>query len=193
MENISLYNLSRVFWTDHIVYTRLYIISAVSSLDNDEKEANLQRLLSNQDDIGSLFEAYGKEVQDAVAKLLKVHIEIAGRIVVAAKSKKDTDLLIEEWRSNANDIAVALSKLKGECECCDQCSHDSCPECECCDQCHGGLEAQFKTMLNMHLDILLDESISYIEGNYKLSIEHFDTAIVQGLEMSDTIYYALLE
>lgn len=194
MENISLYNLSRLFWTDHIIYTRLYVVSAVSSLSKDEKDANLQRLLSNQDDIGSLFEAYGKQVQDAVANLLRIHIEIAGEIVAEAKSNgENVASLVEEWRNNANDIAVALSSLKGKCECCDQCEHNSCPECKCCEKCHGGLEAKLKEMLNMHLDILLDESVAYIKGDYKLSISHFDAALEQALEMGDVIYHTFLE
>jgi len=74
----------RVLWTDHVVYTRSFIVSASAALP-DTSEV-LQRLLRNQDEIGEAIKPYyGDAAGTQLASLLRNHIQLAGKALVAAK------------------------------------------------------------------------------------------------------------
>jgi len=97
-------------WIDHTIWTRSYIVSAISNLP-DQKYV-LQRLLQNQQDIGNIIKPfYGEGAGDKLAELLREHIMIAGQIVEAAKTNNEAEVkrLNEVWHKNADDIAKFLS------------------------------------------------------------------------------------
>lgn len=99
-------------WIDHTIWTRSYIISAISNIP-DQKDV-LNRLLKNQQDIGNVFKPYyGEAAGNKLADLLKEHIQIAGKIVAAAKAGNQAELkkLQTDWHKNADDIATFLSAL----------------------------------------------------------------------------------
>jgi len=74
----------RELWSDHIVYTRNFIVSASAALP-DTAEA-LQRLLRNQDEIGEAVKPYyGDAAGTQLASLLRNHIQLAGKTLMAAK------------------------------------------------------------------------------------------------------------
>ena len=74
----------RELWSDHIVYTRSFIVSASAALP-DTAEA-LQRLLRNQDEIGEAVKPYyGDAAGTQLASLLRNHIQLAGKTLMAAK------------------------------------------------------------------------------------------------------------
>ncbi|HEY5524645.1 MAG TPA: glycosyltransferase, partial [Clostridium sp.] len=63
----------RQLWSDHVSWTRSFIVSDLASLE--DKDPVLQRLLKNQDDIGnSIKPYYGEEAGNALSKLLREHI-----------------------------------------------------------------------------------------------------------------------
>lgn len=100
----------RKLWTDHAIWTRSYIVSALAGLKDQEKV--LARLLKNQEDIGNAIKPYyGEEAGNKLAALLKDHILIAGKIVDAAKKGDQAKLkkYNAEWYKNADDIAQFLS------------------------------------------------------------------------------------
>lgn len=97
-------------WIDHVLWTRNFIISDLTSLE--DKEMVLDRLLQNQDDIGdSIKSYYGEEAGNQLSKLLREHIVLAGQVVDAAKSGNKTDLekYNKLWYQNADQIADFLS------------------------------------------------------------------------------------
>lgn len=97
-------------WIDHTIWTRSYIVSVMSNRP-DAKDV-LDRLLQNQQDIGNLIKPYyGEEAGNKLAELLREHIQIAGKIVAAAKTGNQADLkkLDADWHRNADDIAKFLS------------------------------------------------------------------------------------
>jgi hypothetical protein len=102
----------RRLWEDHIVWTRQYIVSAATTetplLDAD---ATLARLLANQDDIGNAIAGYyGDEAGDALAALLKDHINIAGQLVADVKTgSPDAGATQAAWFANADAIATFLA------------------------------------------------------------------------------------
>lgn len=74
----------RELWSDHISYTRNFIVSAVASLP-DTAEV-LQRLLRNQDELGDAIKPYYGDVAGTqLASLLRSHIQLAGKTLMAAK------------------------------------------------------------------------------------------------------------
>ena len=92
------------------LWTRSFIVSDLASLE--DKDPVLKRLLKNQDDIGnSIKPYYGEEAGNALSKLLREHIEIAGQVVDAAKNdnKDDLEKYNKLWHENADAIAKLLS------------------------------------------------------------------------------------
>jgi hypothetical protein len=74
----------RELWSDHIVYTRGFIVSATAG--NADTAEVLQRLLRNQDELGEAIKPYyGEEAGTQLASLLRNHIQLAGKTLLAAK------------------------------------------------------------------------------------------------------------
>ncbi len=97
-------------WINHTLWTRSYIVSALSNL-NDQKDV-LDRLLQNQQDIGNVIKPYyGEAAGNQLADLLREHITIAGSIVAAAKANNSAEVkkLEAQWHKNADAIAAFLS------------------------------------------------------------------------------------
>src|SRR5689334_24532714 len=89
----------RRLWSDHVAYTRLFIVSAAAG--SADKDATTQRLLQNQTDIGNAVSAfYGQEAGNKLTALLKDHIVIAASIVTAAKAGDNAKVASENerWR-----------------------------------------------------------------------------------------------
>src|SRR5262245_48397917 len=60
----------RKLWTDHVVWTRNYIIAAVD--DKPDAKAAADRLMKNQDDIGAaVAKFYGVDAGNKLTALLK--------------------------------------------------------------------------------------------------------------------------
>jgi hypothetical protein len=100
----------RKLWEDHITWTRNYIISSLSDLEDAGKCA--ERLLKNQDAIGDAIKPiYGGEAGKKLTLLLRDHILIATEIIKAAKMANNEALSTanKKWYANADDIAAFLS------------------------------------------------------------------------------------
>src|SRR6476660_443159 len=75
----------RKLWTDHVVWTRDYIVAAVG--DQPDAQAAAGRLMKNQEDIGHAVAAYyGADAGQKLTTLLKDHISIAVDLIKAAKA-----------------------------------------------------------------------------------------------------------
>jgi hypothetical protein len=155
-------NKMRKLMEDHIIYTRLYIISVAH--DIGDNIVTLNRLLKNQEDIGNAFgQFYGEDVNVLVTKLFKEHIEIAGQIIDAVKNKKPSDLLIKKWYKNAKEIAKALSTL-------------------------NPLNWEQKTVqdaMNKHLSDTLKEASHRLNKQYEEDIKDYDNIHEHILIMAD--------
>ena len=75
----------RKLWSDHVIWTREYIVAAVAGTPDAGDAAT--RLLKNQEDIGAAVAGfYGQPAGDRLTELLKEHIMIAVDLVAAAKT-----------------------------------------------------------------------------------------------------------
>jgi hypothetical protein len=109
---LNLQMLQRRLWIEHVLWTRSFLTSNLANLE--DKEAVLERLLKNQDDIGnSIKPYYGEELGNKLSSLLRDHIAIAGQVVEAAKTGNQQALSESNklWHSNADQIVDFLSSI----------------------------------------------------------------------------------
>jgi hypothetical protein len=101
----------RKLWTDHVVWTRGYIVAAVAGAPDAQAAAS--RLMKNQEDIGAaVATVYGADAGAKLTTLLKEHISIAVDLIQFGKAgdtnaQKDADA---RWHRNGEAIADFLSK-----------------------------------------------------------------------------------
>lgn len=162
----SFHDGMRRLWSDHVAYTRLFIVSAAAG--SADKDATTQRLLQNQTDIGNaVAEFYGRDAGNKLTALLKDHILIAANIVGAAKAGDNAKVTSENkrWHDNATDLAKFL--------------HGANPK-------HWP-EATLQTALFAHLDQTLNEASHELKGNYATSLKDYDEAMSHMLMVADTL------
>ena len=102
----------RQLWEDHIVWTRLAIISLTTGAP--DTEATVGRLLRNQADIGNAVKPfYGKAAGNKLTAELRRHILIAADLIAAAKEGDQAAIAREQerWQRNANVIAAVLNSV----------------------------------------------------------------------------------
>ncbi len=152
-------------WTEHVVWTRMYILS---SLENaPDTNATAARLLQNQEDIGDAIKPYyGEAAGDNLTVLLTEHILIAVDIIEDVKAGNTTQQEADEarWSENADDIAAFLA--------------DANPYLN---------ESSVQEALYMHLAMTNDEVVARVSGNYTADIETYDEIYDQILVLSDTL------
>src|SRR5262245_12156605 len=107
----TLHQNMRALWSDHVIWTRAYVVAAVA--DQPDQQAAAARLMKNQEDIGAAVAAYyGQPAGATLTELLTAHISIAVDLIKAAKggdkgAQQKADQL---WHRNAEDIADFLTK-----------------------------------------------------------------------------------
>ena len=107
---VSLRLAMRRLWSDHVIWTRQYVVAAIDG--KPEADAAASRLLRNQTDIGQAVASfYGEAAGTQLTDLLKQHITIAVEIIDAAKKKDSARFRSanDAWDRNADEIAGLLS------------------------------------------------------------------------------------
>ncbi|MDQ8738188.1 glycosyltransferase [Paenibacillus sp. LHD-38] len=135
---------SRKLWMEHALWTRNYIVSALSGLE--DKDVMLKRLLKNQQDIGDSFKPfYGEAVGNELTVLLQEHIAIAGKLVgaLASGNQANAAKFNKEWHRNADDIAAFLSKKNP-----------------------NWSEKALKDLLYVHLQLLSEDVMARLQKNW---------------------------
>ncbi|MFC6333331.1 glycosyltransferase [Paenibacillus septentrionalis] len=152
-------------WIDHTIWTRSYIVSALSN--RPDQKYVLERLLRNQQDIGNVIKPYyGEAAGNKLAELLTEHIVIAGKIVDAAKAGNQTDVnkLEADWHRNADDIAKFLSEANPN--------------------------WQFKEMQDMlytHLQFITKIVLACLSGDWKGDIEATDQNEIHMIHLANIL------
>lgn len=142
----------RKLWIDHFLWTRSFIVSDLSELE--DKGQVLERLLKNQDDIGnSIKPYYGEEAGNKLSTLLREHIEPAGKVTDAAKSgdKDNLDKYNKLWYKNADEISDFLSAANP-----------------------NYLKEELKDMLHKHLQFVTDQVVARLNKDWNADINSFD-------------------
>ncbi len=155
----------RKLWTDHVVWTRDYIIAATES--QPDAPAALNRLMKNQEDIGNaVAKYYGDAAGRQLTTLLKDHIAIAGDIVKAAMAGDKAGQKAADDRShqNATQIADFLSK-----------ANPNWPR------------ATLVELMNTHLATTTTELVARLNKDWAGDVKAFDAVYDHILHMSDAL------
>ena len=169
--NISLRLTMRRLWSDHVIYTRCYIISALAELP--DAQATATRLLKNQEDIGNaIIPYYGKPAGDKLTQLLKEHITIAVYLIAAAKTGDQKKFAEEDakWTTNANQIAAFLSK-----------ANPNWPEKDVTD------------LLSLHLKLTKEEVVARLNKNWDEDIKKFDEIFTEIMVLADALSEGIIK
>ena len=161
----------RKLWTDHVVWTRDYIIAATEK--QPDAPAALNRLMKNQDDIGSaVAKYYGDAAGRQLTTLLKDHIAIAGDIVKAAMAgdKTGQKAADDRWHQNATQIADFLSK-----------ANPNWPR------------ATLLDMMNTHLSTTATELTARLNKDWEGDVKAYDAVYDHILHMSDALSYGIVK
>jgi hypothetical protein len=155
----------RKLWTDHVVWTRDYIVAAVG--DQPDAPAAAARLMRNQEDIGNaVAKYYGAPAGQQLTALLKDHISIAVDLIKAAKAgdKAGQQAADAKWHQNATQIADFLGK-----------ANPNWPR------------ATLVDMMNKHLATTTDEVVARLTKNWDADVKAFDAVYDHILHMSDAL------
>ena len=161
----NLHRDMRKLWSDHVIWTREYVVAATSNQSDATAAAN--RLMKNQEDIGAAVAAYyGKAAGDRLTSLLKEHISIAVDIIKFAKAgdKTSQQQADAKWHANGEAIADFLSKANP-----------------------NWLRATLVQMMNMHLSTTTDEVVARLTKNWDGDVRAFDAVYNHILAMADAL------
>ena len=155
----------RKLWTDHVVWTRDYIIAAVG--DQPDAAAAAARLMKNQEAIGAAVATfYGAPAGQQLTTLLKEHITIAVDLIKAAKAgnKAGQQQADTRWQENAVKIADFLSK-----------ANPNWPR------------ATLVDLMKMHLSTTTNEVVARLNKNWTADVSAYDAVYEHILKMSDAL------
>jgi len=161
----QLHDAMRKLWSDHVFWTRLFIVDAAAGAPQLQTTTN--RLLQNQADIGNaIVPYYGAAAGSQLTTLLKQHILIAADLVNAAKANDQAKVADADrrWHANANDLATFLSG-----------ANPNWPK------------ATVLNMLNQHLSLTTQEATAQLQGRWADSQAMFDQIYPQILGMADAL------
>jgi hypothetical protein len=168
----ALHSDMRRLWEDHIVWTRLAIISLTTG--TPDTEATVDRLLKNQADIGNAVKPfYGKAAGNALTAELRRHILIAADVIAAAKAGDEAKLADAQarWAKNADDIAAVLSSVNPR---------------------YFKL-AVLKAEMGMHLKLTTEEAVARLQGDWAADVAAYDKVHRHILHMSDYLSDGLVK
>ena len=155
----------RTLWSDHVIWTRAYIVAALA--EQPDQQAAASRLMKNQEDIGATVAAYyGPAAGARLTELLTAHIAIAVDLVKAAKAgdspaQRQADAM---WHRNAEEIAEFLSG-----------ANPNWPR------------ATMAAMMSTHLSTTTDQVAARLAKNWAQDIRAFDTVYRHIMAMSDAL------
>ena len=171
-QGVKFRNQMRKLWEDHIVWTRMFIVSSVADLPDADTAAG--RLLANQDHIGDAIKPYyGEEAGEALSALLRDHILIAADILTAAKSGDSAG--VEEanarWHDNANEIADFLAAVNPS----------------------NWPQEEMREMMAEHLEWTLAEAVARLNADWDADVAAYHRIHRDILQMADMLSIGIID
>jgi hypothetical protein len=160
---LELNNTIRKLWSQHVMWTRSFIISTAANLG--DLQPVTKRLLQNPGDFANeLRRFYGDEKAKAFAKLLTEHLLIAAKLVNDAKAgdKTAADADRKSWFQNADNLADFLAEINPYWD-----------------------RQVWRSMLYDHLKITENEAALRLSGQYAADVALYDNIESQALRMAD--------
>ena len=154
----------RRLWTDHVLWTRLAVISLVGGLP--DAKPTVARLLQNQADIGNAVKPYyGAAAGNKLTALLRQHILIAADLIAAAKAGNDAAVQRQQarWSANADTLAAFLSSANPK----------------------YWKRSDLRSMLGTHLALTTAEVVDRLQHKWGADVREYDEIQNQALGMAD--------
>lgn len=158
-------NTNRCLWTEHVLWTRLFIISTVFELP--DLPFVTERLLQNPVDFARVFQPlYGIQAAIQFKQLLTDHLLIAAQLVNAAKegNVEEVNRQRRKWYINAKEIACFLASINP-----------------------FWSECVWRNLLFHHLRMTEDEAVLILTGEYEEGIKEYDAIQAEALKMADVM------
>ncbi len=162
---LSLNNLMRLLWEQHVAWTRMTIISIAEDLADEALVT--RRLLRNPRDIATVFRPlYGNQIADRLEALLTEHLVLAAQLIKESKAGDSSAAQETErrWYANGNEIAVFLSRINP----------------------YWNRETM-QQMWRTHLDLVKAQAVARLNGDYASDIALYDEGEIQILGMADEL------
>lgn len=167
---VELLNQLRLLWSQHVFWTRSFIIS--TSADLGDLDAVTKRLLQNPGDFGKVLQMfYDDQTVNTFVNLFTQHLLIAADLVNAAK-KNDSKAVTEaqnKWYQNADEISAVLASINPYWS-----------------------EQIWRDLLYSHLQMTTKEATLRLSGQYSEDVKLFDMIELEALKMADYMFYGLL-
>jgi hypothetical protein len=163
---VSLKLALRRLWSDHVIWTREYVVAAVAGTPDVSAAAG--RLLKNQEDIGNaVVPLYGAGAGQALTDLLKQHILIAVDLIAAARAGDDAQFADNDrrWTQNAEEIAGLLSAANP----------------------NNWSRADVTDLLMQHLNLTKGEVVARLKGDWDGDVAAFDQIFTEILTVADVL------
>ncbi len=156
-------NTMHKLWADHMQWT----YATVDAYFNNQTglQSQLNRLLKNQEDIGTaIVPYYGQAAGDQLTILLKGHINGAVPVLEAAKNNDQSalDIAVANWRVNGQEIADFLSAANPQ----------------------YWEQSHMRTHMDDHLTKTIAYSVDLLQQNYNQAVIDYDEAF------DDMMYFA---
>jgi hypothetical protein len=155
----------RRLWSDHVIWTRQYIVAAAAERADAKPAAS--RLLKNQEDIGNaVVPFYGPQAGQRLTELLKQHITIAVEIIDAARKGEDAryEDANARWDHNVEEIAELLSSANP-----------------------NWRRADLVDLLMQHLNLTRNEVRAHLQKRWEADVDAFDQILTEILTVSDAL------
>lgn len=162
INQVNLLQNMNLAWIEHVLWTRLLLISITDSLGN--LEATKARLLRNPMDIANIFRRYyGSNVADIIQRLLTEHLVIGAELITALKNENQNlaQELNAKWYKNADDMAEFFGSI-----------NPFYPK------------ENVRHMLYEHLRLTTDEVSNRLKKDYVADIKSYDMVQKEVLQMS---------
>ena len=163
LRQLQLSNTFRRLWNEHILWTRLFILSTAFGLP--DLKFVTDRLLQNPDDFAKeLKPFYGDRIAMRFKQLLTEHLSIAAQLVKAAKAGNtaEADKQRKRWYANARDIAKFLDSINP-----------------------FWSEREWEVLVFEHLRMTENEAAYILTGQYAKGIKEYDDIQAEALKMAD--------
>ncbi len=164
-KQIDLINTFRKLWTQHIMWTRSFIISTASNLG--DLQLVTKRLLRNPGDFANeLRQFYGNDVAKKFEALFTDHLLIAARLVNHAKNGDMEDVKDDrkKWYENADEIADFLASINPYWS-----------------------KREWQAMMYDHLKMTENEATKRLTSQYAADIAQYDDIENGALKMADSM------
>lgn len=167
----NLQGAMRTLWIQHMEWTWSTVTAFAA--DSPSLQADLNRLLRNQKDIGTAIAPYyGEEAAKQLTDLLTTHINQAVPVLTAAKGgdKAGLDKALAAWYGNAQDIADFLAKA----------NPDNWPQ------------ATVREMMKGHIDMTVGYASDILGGMSTDAVKAYDEAEDHMIHLADTLTQGII-